>query len=964
MKKLYLKILMILFPSVLFAQGNQYIKLGDLGRTLGTNKENLETSYFKVKNFGFFGSSISEQHGAWYYPTPNDYHEPGYFQFTANMSSYADFNGDGFEDILIIWTIFPHTIERESRFSFSIFLNDGKGGLTYAPEIFESLPTRFFPFKITIEDFNMDGRPDFVAASMGMVKRNPDFTFTNKWEPIPLVLSRPDGKLYDASANIEGQENGGLPQNFSFGHDLSTGDVNKDGFPDIYTGGCLFINDGTGKFKNVTSQLPIEMRADKTFLMHSLIGDLDGDEIGDLVAAYADGAENNKSGFILLSQGEIDFSKRKLIELPSGMYGAGKTKFNHGVLYDVDGDKRLDLVFSTTRANPYYVGRGLQVIMNQGNGVFTDETEKRVISVLSMDKAHGAGQLYISDANNDGILDLIHSMGTAGEGNPDVHSIVVYNNSGGVLKVQSFDDFPFVARWQIDGYEEYKPFNNFKMEKAFPINLDNKNGIDFFATVKTPLSTWPQNEPNELSFYLIESTKAFTIVDGNKIPSISSQTFSVKENSANGKEIGEILANDGDGDKLTYSITSGNSGDAFELDPATGKLKLKTATAIRNKTSLVLKVAVNDGLYYSHADINVTIIPNGKPNISAQNFSINENSPVNSEVGTIQASDPDTDNLTFKVTAGNTNNAFKIGESTGKLSINNAAAIDFEINSEFNLTITVSDGLDESSANVKIILIDIDDTPPVVKIKNITVALNADGKAALKAEDVDNGTSDNEKLESISLSQTNFTCSDLGAKKITFTAKDAAGNSASAEVTITIVDNLKPTIKTKSNYLIKLDAEGKATLKWQDIDDGSSDNCSISERTLSKTEFTRANAGENTIVYTIKDASGNTSTAEIKVTVDIILSTPFYKEEERQGIQLYPNPAQNSLVIDFEKSVDQEISSIEIIDASGRGISEVRILETTNNSLRIDTSYLKNGVYYLRISTPKSLRVLKFIIEK
>jgi hypothetical protein len=199
---------------------------------------------------------------------------------------------------------------------------------------------------------------------------------------------------------------------------------------------------------------------------------------------------------------------------------------------------------------------------------------------------------------------------------------------------------------------------------------------------------------------------------------------------------------------------------------------------------------------------------------------------------------------------------------------------------------------------------------------------------------------------------------------VLFTVKDASGKEASTEVTITVVDDAKPTIKVKSNLTLKLDSEGKATLKWEDIDDGSTDNCGITERTLSKTEFTRNDGGDNVIVYTIKDSSGNTSSTEITVKVDIILSIPNLKTEEKSSIKLYPNPAKNSMIVEFEKKVDQELTSIAIIDITGRELKDVEILEITERSIRINTSELSNGVYFLRLSSQKSLNVLKFIIEK
>ena len=172
---------------------------------------------------------------------------------------------------------------------------------------------------------------------MGMIKRNIDQTYTTKFEPIPLLLSTPNGKLKDATENIEGQENGGLPQNFSFGHDLSVGDVNGDSFPDFYTGKTLFINDGKGFFKNLSSAIPKEINPSQYYIMSSLITDLNNDGIGDIVATYP--SNSDKSGYIWLSQnGDPTFNNRKIIELPVGGYGKNNTLFNYAIDYDINKD--------------------------------------------------------------------------------------------------------------------------------------------------------------------------------------------------------------------------------------------------------------------------------------------------------------------------------------------------------------------------------------------------------------------------------------------------------------------------------------------------------------------------------------------------------------------------------------------------------------------------------------------------
>ena len=48
------------------------------------------------------------------------------------------------------------------------------------------------------------------------------------------------------------------------------------------------------------------------------------------------------------------------------------------------------------------------------------------------------------------------------------------------------------------------------------------------------------------------------------------------------------------------------------------------------------------------------------PVIAPQNFSVEENSPNGTNVGTLVASDPDGDVLSYAITAGNLDNAFNV----------------------------------------------------------------------------------------------------------------------------------------------------------------------------------------------------------------------------------------------------------------------------------------------------------------
>jgi hypothetical protein len=256
-----------------------------------------------------------------------------------------------------------------------------------------------------------------------------------------------------------------------------------------------------------------------------------------------------------------------------------------------------------------------------------------------------------------------------------------------------------------------------------------------------------------------------------------------------------------------------------------------------------------------------------------------------------------------------------------------------------------------------------DTKAPTLVLKNShIIVLPASGTSTLEAATLNNGSTDNVGITQISLSKSTFTCADLGTSKITFTAKDGSGNASSAEVTITVVDEIKPVAKVKSGYTIKLDVEGKATLKWEDIDEGSSDNCSIKERKLSKTDFTRTDGGDNKVTYTVTDAGGNTTSIEATVRVDIVLSAPE-RARESNTIKAYPNPVDDYLYLEFAEGIGYgSIRTSSLVDAAGRVLGDLTLEDAGNGRLGFSTQDLKTGVYFLRLGTRDTLHLIKFTV--
>ncbi|MDD2526927.1 MAG: cadherin domain-containing protein, partial [Lentimicrobiaceae bacterium] len=171
----------------------------------------------------------------------------------------------------------------------------------------------------------------------------------------------------------------------------------------------------------------------------------------------------------------------------------------------------------------------------------------------------------------------------------------------------------------------------------------------------------------------------------NHPPVITPQNFSINENSPSGMLLGTILASDPDqGQALSFSIISGNTENAFTLNAETGILSVNNSSALDYETcstfSLIVRVTDDgEGELWSEALIVVAINDvNENPVITGQLFSINENTPENTIVGNLVATDPDAgQTLSFTIISGNTDGAFALS-ADGELTVANALALDFE----------------------------------------------------------------------------------------------------------------------------------------------------------------------------------------------------------------------------------------------------------------------------------------------
>lgn len=219
------------------------------------------------------------------------------------------------------------------------------------------------------------------------------------------------------------------------------------------------------------------------------------------------------------------------------------------------------------------------------------------------------------------------------------------------------------------------------------------------------------------------------------------------------------------------------------------------------------------------------------------------------------------------------------------------------------VTLTVTDLYDVSTCEA-IVTVE-DNLPPSAICQDITVSIDNTGAANFLPEDINNGSTDNCAVTGISLDINSFDCSQLGEHTVTLTAEDAAGNSHSCEATVTVIDDTPPTALCQ-DITVNVDESGGAKINASDIDNGSSDNCSVTSLDIDITNFNCSQLGEHTVTLTVGDGAGHSSSCQATVTVQDIMP---------------PTAACQDITVSLDENGIVSISAIQVNNGSGDNCS-------------------------------------------
>lgn len=174
-----------------------------------------------------------------------------------------------------------------------------------------------------------------------------------------------------------------------------------------------------------------------------------------------------------------------------------------------------------------------------------------------------------------------------------------------------------------------------------------------------------------------------------------------------------------------------------------------------------------------------------------------------------------------------------------------------------------SGNVDSAFASMTII----DDLVPVMAATDTTISLDSFGMATITTAFIDDGTSDNCSIDTMWLSQYDFTCGDVGSPvTVTLFARDISGNQDTINAVVTIVDDIAPQ-PIVNNLVVALDVTGEVIIDTSMVNNGTWDSCGIFTLWLEQDTFTCADVGLDTIWFNAEDIHGNVDSAEFTITV-------------------------------------------------------------------------------------------------
>lgn len=279
---------------------------------------------------------------------------------------------------------------------------------------------------------------------------------------------------------------------------------------------------------------------------------------------------------------------------------------------------------------------------------------------------------------------------------------------------------------------------------AFTLNADGAFSYTHDGSETTSDSfTYTVSDGQSISSPVTVSL-AIAPVNENSPVIADSQTFAVSETATVGTAIGTPTASDADsGTTLSnWTISAGNADGIFAINSSSGEISVANVADLSfdNSDRHILTLTVSDGTNTSATQtVTIDVIDenNQSPVVSAgQTFVVQENASTGTSLGSLLATDGDAGTVfsNWTITAGNDDGVFALDAASGQLTLADVSTLDFETQTSYSLSVTVTDGSNTSS--VESVLVTINDIDEF----NVSPVIDDNPTANRIAETSANGT--------------------------------------------------------------------------------------------------------------------------------------------------------------------------------------------------------------------------------
>ncbi|MFN8394516.1 MAG: HYR domain-containing protein, partial [Bacteroidia bacterium] len=606
----------------------------------------------------------------------------------------------------------------------------------------------------------------------------------------------------------------------------------------------LTVTDLSGNSSTCSANVTVNESIAPTALCQNLTVQLDGNGQASITAAQVNNGSSDNCGIQNLSVSPSTFNCSNVVTGANSIAELFISEYIEG-----SGNNKCVEIFNGTSAAVNLSGYQLQFYFNGSNTANT---------TINLTGTVAAGDVFVVCSSNAGTTFTAQADQLSGASfyNGD-DAIVLVHNSVNIDVFGRIGEDPGTG-WTVSGNQTLDR----TLVRNSSVSVGNTANASGFPSLGTEWTQFATDYTGSLGSHSVSTGSpvvTLTVTDVNGNTATCNATVTVQDNVAPVITCPANISVNTDlgvcGAAVSHAATATDNCSAT-VSQTSG---LASGAVFPVGTSSVSYNAVDPSGNSASCSFTVTVTDNEAPVISCpENITVNNDNGVCGAVVSHSTSATDNCSATVSQASGLASGAtFPVGTSSVSYSAvdpsGNTAACSF--------TVTV-----------------VDAEAPVAHCQDVTVQLDNAGNGSTTASAVDNGSTDNCGIASVTLNPSSFTCANVGANAATLTVTDIYGNASTCGATVTVQDNVAP-VAVCQDVTVTAPTNGSVSITASQVDNGSNDACGIANLSVNPNSFACTAQGPNTVTLTVVDVNGNSSTCTATVTVNptaitVSLSSP------------------------------------------------------------------------------------------